>query len=367
MISRYYRITFLLYCFIVTNYGDLLFLRFPTKILMTESDEIVGPVDCSFVQRNEIGRGQNASVYSVAPKVAKGMALKDDDGYLYERLHRWSPLGHIEVVAKVFSDLKKEPVVALCDGDAIVKTCIDLEDAKEERKRLQRKIDIKTIYLYKDDEHFFTTGFVNEILVHTALSTLVHLGVTPHIADVSYAAKNGGKGKGYLMIERLDATLDDVLNDEDLEDNLFDKRLDCVDIAIIYFQFLHTLHICQRSFAFKHHDLHPDNVFITLITDESFYNGRKLCDFSYFEYVVDGVSYFLPNRGFLLKFADFGLSSISVGQRRIGRIDMDCFNNEKKNGAYGRTILKKVKATTLNFSLTIRHTKKIQDLLRVRS
>ena len=74
------------------------------------------------------------------------MALKDDDGYLYERLHRWSPLGHIEVVAKVFSDLKKEPVVALCDGDAIVKTCIDLEDAKEERKRLQRKTDIKTIH-----------------------------------------------------------------------------------------------------------------------------------------------------------------------------------------------------------------------------
>ena len=372
-------IVLLLYSFVSTFLADLLFVRFPPTVLLEEPDNLITSSNSvSFAQRNVIGKGENAVVYSVAPKVPQGTALTDEDGYLYERLSLWSPLGFNEVVVKVFSKLKKDATLALCDGETIVMTCIDEEDAKSERKHLHQSTTMKKVYLKKDDTSFFTTEFVNETLVHATLSTLLHLGLTPHIACLSFATVRPQKDNGYLLIERLDTTLGDLLDDEEVEDDLFDRKFDCDDIAVIYFQFLHTLYVCQNVFDFKHHDLHPDNVFITCITDEMYYRGQRLCDYEYFKYTVEGDDYYLPNRGFLVKFADFGLSSLSAGRpghrRRIGRIDIDVFNNERKEWGVWNNEFARFEGYDAQFFFTdppygkktrFHHSKKLNALFRL--
>jgi len=323
----------LLYSFVVACLADLLFKRYPDSQTLIEKDNIIGVAPLAFVQRTLIGEGENATVYSVAPKVPVGTALEDDDGYLYERLHLPSPLGEIEVVVKVFRKLNKGGAVLLCDGTRVVKTCVDKEDAKYWKHAKQMpSATIRSVHTRVDAGMFATTEFVNEALVHSLLSTLIHLGLTPHIASACHATIKPAKNLGYLFVERLDTTLQELLDDEDLEIDLFDRQLSCTDIAAMYFQLLHTLYVCQHVFEFKHHDLHPENVFITCITDESMYRGQRLCEYTHFKYWVGDTAYYLPNGGFLLKFADFGLSSVTAGRnghhKRVGRVDMTTFDDE---------------------------------------
>jgi serine/threonine protein kinase len=73
----------------------------------------------------------------------------------------------------------------------------------------------------------------------------------------------------------------------------------------ILIQMLFAMEMYQRD-KISHNDLHPGNVFIkdtSLITD---WAAQPLNKYSYFQYVIDGVSIYIPNTGHIAKIADWG-------------------------------------------------------------
>ena len=85
-----------------------------------------------------------------------------------------------------------------------------------------------------------------------------------------------------------------------------------VNIMCITVQILHALYVLQRDkLRIVHGDLHSDNVFIELITNDTMWNGQRLIDAHYYEYQVEGKSIYIPGGKafpFIVKIGDYGLS-----------------------------------------------------------
>ena len=124
-------------------------------------------------------------------------------------------------------------------------------------------------------------------------------------------------------MERLDTSLHDILNDTEAEDDC-QVRLEPEDVAALYFQTLFAILTYQSTLQLKHHDLHTKNVFIKTLDEHTLFRGQLLTNATHFHYNLNGVNYYLPNSGLLVKIADFGLST----GYRVERIDMDIFNDD---------------------------------------
>ena len=57
-----------------------------------------------------------------------------------------------------------------------------------------------------------------------------------------------------------------------------------------------------------HNDLNTLNILVK-ICDETIYKQKKLCDYEFFEYLIDNKPYKIPNYGFVIKLSDFSCSS----------------------------------------------------------
>jgi len=66
------------------------------------------------------------------------------------------------------------------------------------------------------------------------------------------------------------------------------------------FQLLYAAYCMHTTFGMQHYDIKSDNILIKYITT----NPNE-----YWEYIVDGISYYVPNYGFILFLNDFGVSS----------------------------------------------------------
>lgn len=63
----------------------------------------------------------------------------------------------------------------------------------------------------------------------------------------------------------------------------------------IYFQIIVSIYILQKNFQIIHNDLHWENILVSEIKSGG-----------YWVYMIDGISYYLPNIGIIIKITDFG-------------------------------------------------------------
>jgi len=104
------------------------------------------------------------------------------------------------------------------------------------------------------------------------------------------------KMKEYTFMEKLDGTV-------------YDAPLMGVKVYdSIYEQLILALNIMQIAYDIVHGDLHVQNMFLEFIRPKTTYNNQNLYDADFFEYRFGSKSYYVENRGVILKIGDFGLS-----------------------------------------------------------
>lgn len=101
--------------------------------------------------------------------------------------------------------------------------------------------------------------------------------------------------KQYFFMERIDGTVRKSKLSNQINDSL-------------YAQLVLAIEFMQKAFSLQHGDLHTDNMFYQKITKDTEYGGVKLYDADYFEYRLYDTKFFIPNKGYILKVGDFGIS-----------------------------------------------------------
>jgi len=101
-------------------------------------------------------------------------------------------------------------------------------------------------------------------------------------------------------------------------DNFYNKyksEIDMIDKSLLrngnhttdewynaYFQIFSAIYVLQKKMKMFHSDLHWGNVLVT----QSTHIGSDAC--GYWKYIIDGVTYYVPNMGYVFKVWDFGLA-----------------------------------------------------------
>ena len=179
----------------------------------------------------------------------------------------------------------------------------------------------------KIDEYNIDSGdALNEAIVHRACSLCSEKEFTPHITLCSRAAWNPRHLEAYLWLERYDFTLDSFAQSHL---RWWNKQRFCA----FFFQIFHSLHVMQEILQLKHHDLHDQNVAVKRIDSQTLFRGKPLEKVTHFMYNVGDKLFFVPNIKYLIKLSDFGFSSVSLGGKRVKRVDLDHFND--KPSQYG--------------------------------
>jgi hypothetical protein len=231
---------------------------------------------------------------------------------------------------------------------------------------------------YHDHAHVVRASeFLHEALLSIGLTReLVDGGHTPHVVRVTEAFINSSNDRGYLVMERIKCTLRDALKDD------CGVRLSPRAVAGMYLQIIHGLAVAQRECSLKHHDLHDRNVFIKALkrdvdntgrlskrakrstrglgggsrssgkssgkssgrggaaggrggrrapspkrpnpsTRFNMWKGLDMETAEYFKYVVGPFTFYVENCGFIPVLGDFGLSSGTIKQVALARIDLE--------------------------------------------
>jgi hypothetical protein len=265
------------------------------------------------------------------------------------RIIRPLKLGRSQLVVKVFEHLDEDTCFAVWDstGDkalVVLHSEIDCEDfLRKEGLAASPDLFIREMpVVYARDNAVGLTAFDNESIVHLLLSDLAG-DYTPHITEATDALR--WRNTGYLVMERIACTLEDLLFkvcgdatselERRFKNDATVERVTKEAVVSIVFQALFALAFMQDACKLKHHDLHTNNVFIKEITADTTFRGDALKDAAWFHYHLHGRDFFVPNCGLLAKIGDFGMASLDVHGKRLGRTDIALFNdNPKKWGAW---------------------------------
>jgi hypothetical protein len=255
------------------------------------------------------------------------------------RVHAQTSMGKTQLVAKVFPHLDDESCAAVIDTQErhIVRAFNDLEEAEIylRRRRFQGpRYEAKEIEEFVSGSYVGFSAFVVEAVCNLLLTKLVDQGLTPHTLIASEALKS--KNSGFLLMERIDCTLDDLLADaRHCEVAVCGRELTNRELASLFLQTVCALDTFQRVCQLKHHDLHTGNVFLRRIREGLTFRGTDLSTATHFHYHVSGNDFYVPNCGLLVKLGDFGMASFTVDGKRVQRVDMDVFNDDvEKWGAW---------------------------------
>lgn len=102
------------------------------------------------------------------------------------------------------------------------------------------------------------------------------------------------------------------LSKYDLKSWLTEKKvLNIEEWYNLYFQIMSALHLIQNKYQLIHNDLHWENILID-----------EVKQYGYWQYIIDGLSYYLPNMGFICKITDFGKCQ-SISKFKINKKDLE--------------------------------------------
>jgi len=200
----------------------------------------------------------------------------------------------------------------------------DMWDVLEENEECLENVNLSQIVVTSDA--VYSDNALNEVLINSVCQHLITSQVTPHVLSVSNLYYNPTDGASMCM-ERYDWDLDEFAD-------RYRTWWTLERLGAIVFQAMHALYVLQSTVALKHHDLHDQNIAISRITENTTFRGQPLLGVSHFNYTVDGVAYKVPNVGYLVKITDMGFASVTVGGRRLQRIDLDYFNDKPSSYGY---------------------------------
>lgn len=296
------------------------------------SYSVSSALSCSETQGDSCSEGKEGG---------SGAVVEDDE---YEpvaeedvRVLAVTHMGRSQVVAKEFRHVDEDVGYVVWDSseNKPLKWFVDEEDCHDYMRRRQftsPRFEARELACHIDERTMRFSDFSHEALTSTMMSLLVTNNLTPHITLVTGAVEY--KNRGYLVMERVQGTMDDLLNEERLEVRMCGRLLTPGEIASLFFQTLFGLLTAQRVARLKHHDLHTGNVFLKSITSSTMWQGHALSTATHFHYHLDGVDYYLPNCGVLAKLGDFAMASYDVYGKRAQRIDMDAFNDDPGKWGY---------------------------------
>lgn len=166
----------------------------------------------------------------------------------------------------------------------------------------------------KDGTSYICDATFSEYLISILVANLRRNGISVHFLDTFLFATCFGSRKieHYIFMEKIDTnfgTLGDQICEKKFSNlNSINPNPNPEAVNSLYIQVLHALACIQDKYQIVHGDLHEDNVFIEYITKETQYNGKYLSESEYFEYIIDGVSVYIPNIGMLVKLGDWGFA-----------------------------------------------------------
>lgn len=269
----------------------------------------------------------------------EGDAAGDDAAYNEEevRVMQQTPMGRLQIVAKEFRHLDDDVGYVVWDETEgkPIKWFVEEEECHDYMRRRRftsPRFHTKELAFHEDVGTIRFSDFYHESVTSMILSKLVDHSMTPHITQVVGAVEY--KNKGYLLMERISGTMDDLLNDERWEVKLCNRLLQPGEIASLFFQTLFGLLTAQRVCNLKHHDLHTGNIFLQQVKPSTVFNNIPLAGATHFHYHLDGTDYYIPNCGLLAKLGDFAMASYDVFGKRAQRVDMDAFNDDPAKWGY---------------------------------
>jgi len=245
--------------------------------------------------------------------------LEDDESIPTQLGPREQVLKIIEPQTSVLSSLNNsfEPVECY-----FVESHQDVYDALDEAGKTEEEAKVSQIAI--TDTGVYSDNALNELLVNAVLQHLLTNSVTPHLLHVHklyYHPRDGAS----MCMEKFDYNLDEYAQR---------RSWTLEKMGVIVFQALHALYVLQSAVQFKHHDLHDQNVALVRITDDMTFRGQNLSAASHFVYTVGDQTYYVPNIGYLVKIVDMGFASVTVGGRRVQRVDMNHFNDKPSSYGY---------------------------------
>lgn len=253
------------------------------------------------------------------------------------RVHADTVAGKVQVVAKVFKHLDDDVGYGLYDSsdNIFLKWFVDEEEATDYMRRRHftlPRFKVQEVKFHSDSNTVRFCDFQHESLTNLFLSKFVDCGLTPHITVATGAVAY--KNTGYLLLERVDCTMDDLLADEHYELKTCGRLVDAPEIASLFFQAVFGLFVLQHTCQLKHHDLHTGNLFLQRITADSKFRGELLHDATHFHYKLNDFNFYLPNCGAMAKLGDFAMASFKMHGKRMQRVDMDAFNDNVEKWGY---------------------------------
>ena len=253
------------------------------------------------------------------------------------RVHADTSAGRVQVVAKVFKHLDDDVGYGLYDSteNIFLKWFVDEEEASDYMRRrhfTSPRFKVQEVKFHSDSDTVRFCDFAHESLSNLFVSKFIERGLTPHVTAATAAVEY--KNTGYLLLERVDCTMDDLLADEYYELKTCGRLVEAVDIASLFFQTIFGLYTLQHVCQLKHHDLHTGNVFLKHISPTCTFRGESLQNATHFHYKLNEHNFYLPNCGALAKLGDFAMASFDLHGKRMQRVDMDAFNDNVEKWGY---------------------------------
>lgn len=126
----------------------------------------------------------------------------------------------------------------------------------------------------------------------------------------------------YTFMDKIDGDLNKyktcIACDKYAEEN---KRISSDIINGIYVQSIFAIAAYQQIYNISHNDLHTGNLFVEFVTPKTIFNNKKVADYDYYHYSIEGKDIYIPAIPVLAKIGDFGLS-VKYKKPVVGRLSV---------------------------------------------
>lgn len=244
---------------------------------------------------------------------------EDDNEETFEPMVVTTDMGPVETVVKLVN-IDPERTASYCFKTEGVWSCIYTSATQmiKAMAQVQTAVECVNVLTIRTSSTLLELDtFHNDAVCGHILSSVID---SPHICRTFNVYRENSK-TGAIQMEKMDGDMVHVLES---------TELDTEAIAGFYFQVLFVLQQCQDKLRFKHHDLHPYNVFLHKLTPTDLFHGEPLMSASHFEYTGrNGVKFYVPNSGYIAKIGDFDLASLKTPEGvEVRRIDINCYTSK---------------------------------------
>ena len=195
-----------------------------------------------------------------------------------------------------FENLTKKKVLGKGGQGVVYKYCL-IENACSEIAVKKMYIDTKSSKYIKDiyNEKAYTQNIYIELLSMQLTNQLILQKICPHYVlnyQFSYKERTGVCNDIYPYTMNL---YNEFIKNSEIYTEWVKKDHTIELWYNVYFQIVTAIYALQRHFNITHLDLHSDNILVVKVKEEG-----------HWEYIIDGIKYYVPNLGYVVYIIDFG-------------------------------------------------------------